>query len=387
MWGMDTALGLEQAERKDRGVERLTSGCRASLLQAEQFENWRGPDADEFRSQASAVLALLDDVAEALGARAEELRGHVAAQNEASAAERNADDGAGFSLPFGIGGASGFLGGRPGWMDEWENEPDRGQPRDGLGPERGDEPASPADDQASAEQTWNAQHPSGPTWDEMMSGYREGPPDRPEIEWDDDFPFESKKGEDTFQDHVDWAAWGTKMDVARAIRPDLDDALDFYDHYRSGDGTPMVFDFEEAYQEDPSIRSNVDASIRQSQYAAQQMIDDGRTDFSFTGPNASAGAYPETENWQKTVGGYQQWSSGDVSVDENGNVTMVVTVHAEDHYNFNRGANDIASNAPDDANGRFSELGWAQGFDSSGSVERVVTWNVNDPDNITVSKP
>ena len=66
---------------------------------------------------------------------------------------------------------------------------------------------------------------------------------------------------------------------------------------------------------------------------------------------------------------------------------MVVTVHVEDQYNFNAGQSDIASGAPDSANGRFSELGWAQGFNVTGEVQRVVEWDVDDPDDVTISAP
>ena len=89
-------------------------------------------------------------------------------------------------------------------------------------------------------------------------------------------------------------------------------------------------------------------------------------------------AYPESENWQKTIGGYQQWSSADVHV-ENGQVTMTVTVHAEDYYNFNPNQADIASGAGDNENGRFTEIGWAKPFDTHGTITKTVTWEVGHP--------
>lgn len=87
--------------------------------------------------------------------------------------------------------------------------------------------------------------------------------------------------------------------------------------------------------------------------------------------------YPVTENWQKTIGGHQTWSSADVKV-EGDRVTMKVTVHGEDYYNFNHGQADIASGAKDDENGRFTELGWAKPFKSHGEVTRTVTWTLGD---------
>lgn len=35
---------------------------------------------------------------------------------------------------------------------------------------------------------------------------------------------------------------------------------------------------------------------------------------------------------------------------------------------------------PDDDNVRFARLGWAKGFDVSGSVTRTVTWTLGEPD-------
>ncbi|HEY8532958.1 MAG TPA: hypothetical protein VIL44_03660 [Micromonospora sp.] len=59
-------------------------------------------------------------------------------------------------------------------------------------------------------------------------------------------------------------------------------------------------------------------------------------------------------------------------------VTMKIKIHAEDMYNFNKGAADIATGAPDDENGRFSTLGWAKGFRTHGVVERTVTWTLGE---------
>ena len=164
------------------------------------------------------------------------------------------------------------------------------------------------------------------------------------------------------------------------IRPDLDDSTQMYAHYTGNKGTPIEFDYEEAYKEDAGIRAAVDVEIRKAQQGADQFAQAGHTNFQMTGEARATtlAEYPKTENWQKTIGGYQVWSSANVTV--NGNVvTMTVTVHAEDHYNFNPGQTDIASGAPDDANGRFTEIGWAKPFDSHGQITRTVTWTLSDP--------
>lgn len=208
-----------------------------------------------------------------------------------------------------------------------------------------------------------------------------GPPTKPDIEWDEDFEYGS--ADPTFDDYAAAAEWKAKMTGARLLRRDLDDALDAYAHYWDNNGKPHKIDYAEAYEEDESVRANIEAEIARAAAGADRLIAAGHRTFSMTGDAASAPHYPVTENWQKTIGGYQQWSSGDVTV-VGTTATMTVTVHAEDYYNFNRGQQDIASKAPDDANGRFTEVGWAKPFPTSGEVTRTITWQVGSPESATV---
>ena len=344
---------------------------------------WTGSDSEDFRSRSLSALRDLDSIAVRLRELGTEISEHSTEQDEASSTDPASSSdlaelltGLPMSTPpdsVGLAGISAELGGQG----------DDGQRRDSRDGES--DPTTVSTENAADE--WNEAHPNGPTWEEHLNGYRVGPPDRPDIEYDDDYPFESKKGEDGIGDHLSLAEWKAKLHGAQLVRSDLDDSLALYEHYLGASGDPMSVDYEEGYQEDASIRENVDSEILASQASVQQMIEDGQEDFSFTGPPATHSAYPETENWQKTLGGYQQWSSGDVEVDENGRARMVVTVHVEDQYNFNAGQSDIASGAPDSANGRFSELGWAQGFNVTGEVQRVVEWDVDDPDDVMISAP
>ena len=80
-----------------------------------------------------------------------------------------------------------------------------------------------------------------------------------------------------------------------------------------------------------------------------------------------------TENWQKTIGAHYAWGSATISYAD-GVYTMVYTIHVKDRYNFNKGAYDIATGAPDDENGRFAVLGWAQPFYTYGESTVTVTW-------------
>ncbi len=79
-----------------------------------------------------------------------------------------------------------------------------------------------------------------------------------------------------------------------------------------------------------------------------------------------------TENWQKTIGQHYIWGSADVEGCDT--LTMIITIHEKDRYNFNRGAHDIATGLPDNANRRFAVLGWAKSLITNGKVVKKVTW-------------
>lgn len=51
---------------------------------------------------------------------------------------------------------------------------------------------------------------------------------------------------------------------------------------------------------------------------------------------------------------------------------------ARDRWNFDAGKSDNVTGTPDSENGRFEELGWAQSFDTSGTVTRTYTWKVGE---------
>lgn len=206
--------------------------------------------------------------------------------------------------------------------------------------------------------------------------YKIGDPETPPIERDDDFGYDSE--DSNWRDHLNKAEWLAKLRAAQ-IAGHLPDGTAMYEHYWKNTGKPKEFDYEKAYDEDSGVRAGVDQEIVRAQAAAEELIRAGNTNFSTTGQasNVHEDYYPRTENWQKAIGGYQVWSHGDVRV--NGDtVTMEITVRGEDRYNFNGGQNDIATGAPDDENGRFTEIGWARPFDTHGSLTRTVTWQLGD---------
>lgn len=201
-------------------------------------------------------------------------------------------------------------------------------------------------------------------------------PDR-KILWDNDFPHGSKAGQDTFQDHVNWAKWQVMLDVgARGIK-NIPDAADFYAHFRDNTGTPKTFDYERAYEEDAGVRNRVNARVNDSLQAANEAATAGMTETTLYSPATSEGPYPVTENWRKTIGGHTNYTTTNVTVSGD-TVTATVTVYARDKYNFDRGKADIDSKTPDAVNGRFEELGWAKSFETSGSLTQTYTWKVGE---------
>ncbi|WFE53620.1 hypothetical protein [Micromonospora sp. WMMD1155] len=220
---------------------------------------------------------------------------------------------------------------------------------------------------------------------DLRGEYQIGPPTVPALTFDDDFPYDPN-ATPTPGDYASWNKWQAMLRAGQTARPDLDDALDLYAHYRDGTGTDRRVDFEEGYREDPNIRGAVDREISVAQREAERLYQEtGQVAFQMTGDPAtvdSMGLYPTTENWQKSLGDFSMYGTSDVVVDGD-QITMKIKVHAEDMYNFNKDAADIATGEPDDANGRFSTLGWAKEFRTYGDLERTVTWTIGESPNVS----
>lgn len=219
--------------------------------------------------------------------------------------------------------------------------------------------------------------------------FRIGEPVQPQWSYDNDFPYDPN-ATPTLEDYFNWAKWKAKNEVAEhfggIVNRDMPDAIDAYEHYRSGRGTDLKIDYQKAYEEDSNIKITVDGYINDTQHLVEQMIASGQQPpFSITSEIMPVGDehYPSTENWQKTIGAHQIWISADVAVDEKGNINMDTTVHELDRYNFNRGMQDIASGASDNENGRFEELGWAKSFTTTGEANFDVTWAKGDINDTT----
>lgn len=214
-------------------------------------------------------------------------------------------------------------------------------------------------------------------------------PDR-SIEWDDYFPHGSKAGQDTPEDHYNWWKWKAILDVGARGVLDIQDAADFYEHFRDNSGTPKTFDYGRAYLEDAGVRNRVNARLNDSLQAANEAVAAGMTETTLYSPATSEGPYPVTQNWRKTIGGHTNYTTTNVEVSGD-TVTATVTVYARDRWNFDSGKSDPDSGTPDAVNGRFEELGWAKSFDTSGSMTKTYTWKVGEqpptlPTNTTESK-
>jgi RHS repeat-associated protein len=196
----------------------------------------------------------------------------------------------------------------------------------------------------------------------------------------------------TYKDRVSLATWqarrfGCLASVRAGVGPcaALGEAPYLYDHYMSADGGDKEIDFSHA-DEDPSIAGDVSTEISQAQRAIEKLaIGEGET-FSITGDGRNIANNPETEKWQKTLGSYNMWSSADVRV-EGKTISMRMTIRAYDRWDFNKEAEDIKTGLPDRENGRFAELGWAKGFNTSGTMVRDVVWTAGSSSSTTVTEP
>lgn len=225
---------------------------------------------------------------------------------------------------------------------------------------------------------------NGATANPPTSGlYKIGDPQRPNITHDDGFLGRFPPREPGLGDYLELAKWRVKLEGAEVLRPDLTDGLAAYRHFLDGNGADRTLDYERYIQNDPSGQVTLNNVIADAQKAAEDLSNQQSGNFKITSDPYSMGGsdprfpYPATENWQKAIGGHAVWSSADVTVTgtpPHREYTMTTTLHAEDRYNFNPNANDIATGIPDDVNGQFELTGLAHQYTNTGQVTRVVTW-------------
>ncbi|MBL8574814.1 MAG: hypothetical protein JNM13_14155 [Hyphomicrobiaceae bacterium] len=228
-----------------------------------------------------------------------------------------------------------------------------------------------------------------------LATYRIGPATRPNIVHDNGFLDQFTRRAPTVADRAKYAGWWAVLEGAEAVQRvpgaphnDISDALAAYRHFLEGSGRQRTFSYERYVANDASGRTTLNNALVEVRGAA---IDLYRTfhlnreaRFEFTGSALSAGSssahfpYPATENWQKAIGAHNFWLSGSVEVTLAGTTpefALVATLHAEDMYNFNPGAEDITTGIPDGANGIFEVTGLARQYLNVATLTRYLTWS------------
>ena len=232
-----------------------------------------------------------------------------------------------------------------------------------------------------------------------VATYDLGPPIRPPIYHDSGFLGELPPRPPTTADRVKYAEWGALLEAAEAAQGvpliphnDLADALAAYRHFLYGKGTDRTFSYERYVANDLSgkltlenaildFRRGVEslASARPVGAPSAMQVTSGPIPCGSKDPDLRRlFPYPATENWQKAIGSHVIWLSGAVTVGSSaGQPTFVgmMTLHAEDRYNFNPRAHDIATGIPDSANGVFEVTGLAKQYMNYATLQRNLRWS------------
>lgn len=188
-------------------------------------------------------------------------------------------------------------------------------------------------------------------------------------------------------------------DNARPRR--LEDGIDAYRHYLTGNGADRTFSYDEFVSEDANGQATLNNAIADTQRGAEQLYNQMvERDPSLAGKSVTfdvtSGAisvregsteypYPETENWQKAIGAHSIWNSATVTVTPPSaaggapQFSMDYTLHAEDRYNFNPDAADIATGEPDAVRGlKLERTGLAHQYMNYATLDRDVSWTAGD---------
>jgi hypothetical protein len=224
--------------------------------------------------------------------------------------------------------------------------------------------------------------------------YTLGPPTRPPIRHDNGFLDRFQRRAPTVAERAQLAYWKSKLEAVEAGQRvpflphnDIPDALAAYRHFLEGGGRTREFSYERYVEGDASGRTTLENAILDARQGAVLLYERhyrGRdAQFSMTGSALAATGgsavfpYPATENWQKAIGAHNFWISAEVAVIAAPlpRYVMHMTLHAEDRYNFNPEAQDIATGIPDSANGIFEVTGLARQYLNVSTLTRRVEWS------------
>lgn len=230
--------------------------------------------------------------------------------------------------------------------------------------------------------------------------YRLGPAARPNIRHDNGHLDLYPKREPMASDRAQLAKWTAILEGAEAIcnaqtgkyfsacgKDDLADANAAYRHFLFGKGKDRTINYERYLQGDKSA-VNLITNVFNDFQKHIEIIGKDRVKFSVTSEPYTVGRggiaeYPSTANWQKTLGAHFLWVSADVTVaaDSKGDIYYEanVTIHVEDRYNFNPGAQDVATGIPDSANGQLEITGLATQYTNFATVARRIRWKEGAP--------
>jgi RHS repeat-associated protein len=207
-----------------------------------------------------------------------------------------------------------------------------------------------------------------------LDRYREGASTRPEIKWDNGFAYDPN-AKATWSDSYNWRKFGLLLYGAEQ-KGHLPDGTRAYRHYREATGSDLWVDYWKFYREDQRGRDRIDKEILDAKIDSMLLRKKLKKDrFDITGQSVLVQS--STENWQKAIGGHRIWGSGQVYYEPDACLMHLhLTITMEDFYNFNKGEKDIATELPDDPNGRFEVLGWAKSFYSRGTMYTEWKWKV-----------
>jgi hypothetical protein len=191
---------------------------------------------------------------------------------------------------------------------------------------------------------------------------------------------------------------------------DMPEAIDAYRHFLDGGGRDRKFSYEKFVKDDKSGKTILNNATTDTQKGVEdlynQMIASDPSlrgkpvTFNITGGAITVGSnnnkkrfpYPDTENWQKAIGGHPIWTSATVTVNPPAKpgakpeFSMRMTLHAEDRYNFNPNQEDIATGEPDALRGALELAGLAHQYTQYSTLERDVRWEQGNIGKTTTSE-
>jgi hypothetical protein len=234
----------------------------------------------------------------------------------------------------------------------------------------------------------------------------EGPPRRPNIKHDHGFLDDgkgnidnSKKQSPTDRDRDHKEVWKFLLGNSIQRRPELKDANDAYKHFLvDNNGAQFTVRYDGFLKEDTNGQTVLKSAIDDTRTGVLDVFDKkfpnpatvpGRESLQVTSTPVTVGRvvpelrypYPDSENWQKAIGGHSLWLSATALIDSNPvikarTVAITMTLHAEDMYNFNPNDADIATNVRDSENGRFEIVGLGTEFLQIGTATRTIAFTI-----------